>query len=97
MATDLPPDLPDFLGAEPAPVTRQATQGVATAADQLPQPAVDKLMRITGVDGVWIERDARGQCVVVLHYTPAGPTGHLPDRVDGMPTRIVGGEPIRAQ
>ena len=96
MMSNLPPDLPDFLGSEPVPVSRQAAQSQGAAAGRLPQAVVDKLMRIGGVDGVWIERDASGQGVVVLHYTPKGPKAHLPSTVEGMPTRIVGGEPIRA-
>jgi hypothetical protein len=54
-------------------------------------------MGIPGVNGVWIERDASGQRVVMLHYTPGGTKTHLPSTVEGLPTRIVGGEPIRAQ
>jgi len=53
-------------------------------------------MKIPGVDGVWLEKDEGGG-VVVLHYTPGGDSSHLPRQVQGMPTRIVGGEPIRAQ
>lgn len=97
MASNLPPDLPDFFGSEPVPVTRQAAQSRGAVADRLPQAVVDKLMSLAGVDGVWIERDASGQRVVVLHYTPKGVKAHLPEAVEGMPTRIVGGEPIRAQ
>lgn len=53
-------------------------------------------MKMPGIDGVWVERAARGGRVVVLHYTPKGSTAHLPSVVHGLPTRIVGGEPIRA-
>jgi hypothetical protein len=91
-----PPDASfDFLDGDPAPVTSHAMPTSAPAA-ALPQRIVDDLMRIDGVDGVWVERDPRGAPVVVLHYSPAGPTSHLPTRVQGMPTRVVGGEPIRA-
>ena len=96
MATSLPPGATDFLDSDPLPVTRQAGGGTAVAADRLPQVVIDRLMGIAGVDGVWIERDAGGQRVVVLHYTPRGSRAHLPATVEGMPTRIVGGEPIRA-
>lgn len=97
MATNLPPQALDFLASEPVPVTGQPAASAKPAAAQLPQAVVNKLMRIPGIDGVWIERDAGGQSVVVLHYTPGGATTHLPRQVQGLPTRIVGGEPIRAQ
>ena len=97
MVTSLPPDPSDFLASAPVPVTGQPVPSPDAAADSLPKAVVDKLMRVPGVDGVWIERDAGGRRVVVLHYTPGGPTGHLPSIVEGLPTRIVGGEPIRAQ
>jgi hypothetical protein len=54
------------------------------------------LLALDGVEGAWIERDAQGQAVVVLHYGRPGHPSHLPASVSGMPTRIVGGEPIRA-
>ena len=95
MATDLPPGSLDFLQGAAAPVG--STRAVpADPADRLPQAEIDQLMRLPGVDGVWVERDGRGGRVVVLHYTPKGPTAHLPKTVHGLPTRIVGGEPIRA-
>ena len=96
MATSLPPGSTDFLDTDPLPVTRQVAGQGGAAADRLPQAVVDKLMGMAGVDGVWIERDASGQRVVVLHYSPKGATAHLPRTVEGLPTRIVGGEPIRA-
>jgi hypothetical protein len=82
----------EFLKQDPAPVTPAAEPA---AGPVLPQPVVDDLMRLGGVDGVWVEQEG-GTPVVVLHYTPAGAPSHLPRRVMGMPTRIVGGEPIRA-
>lgn len=97
MVTSLPPDPPDFLASEPVPVIGQPAALPDAAKDQLPKAVVDKLMRVPGVDGVWIESDAGGLRVVVLHYTPGGPTTHLPSTVEGLPTRIVGGGPIRAQ
>ncbi len=97
MVTNLPPGAPDFLASEPVPVIGQPAPSPDAAADSLPKAVVDKLMGIAGVDGVWIERDASGQRVVVLHYTPGGAKTHLPGTVEGLPTRIVGGEPIRAQ
>lgn len=95
MATSSPIGSLDFLQGDPQP----AGAGPAPAedpADRLPQAVVDQVMRLPGVDGVWIERDAAGRRHVVLHYTPQGPTGHLPRTVHGLPTRVVGGEPIRA-
>jgi hypothetical protein len=90
-----PPDASlDFLNGDPTPVGVRSTPSQPPAV--LPQRIVDDLMRIAGVDGVWVEQDPRGTPVVVLHYSPAGPTAHLPTRVQGMPTRVVGGEPIRA-
>ncbi|MDE2413957.1 MAG: hypothetical protein KGM60_04280 [Comamonadaceae bacterium] len=96
MATSLPPGSTDFLDLPPLPVTQQVAGVAGGAADRLPQAVIDKVMGIPGVDGVWIERDATGQRVVVLHYTPRGSRAHLPATVAGLPTRIVGGEPIRA-
>lgn len=97
MVTSLPSESLDFLAAEPVPVIRQPAPSPDADADRLPKTIVDQLMRIPGIDGVWIERDAGGRRVVVLHYTPGGATTHLPGTVEGLPTRIVGGEPIRAQ
>jgi len=97
MPTSLPPGSTDFLDSEPVPVVRQAAASPGAAADSLPRAVVDRLMGIPGVDGVWIERDASGQRVVMLHYTPGGTKTQLPSTVEGLPTRIVGGEPIRAQ
>lgn len=95
MATSPNPGSLDFLSGEPAPVdpTRSRPED---RADRLPADVVERLMGLPGVDGVWIEREPDGSRVVVLHYTPKGPAPHLPRQVNGMPTRIVGGEPIRA-
>lgn len=97
MATSLPPESLDFLASGPVPVIGTPAPSPDAADDTLPKAVVDGLMRIPGIDGVWIERDVGGQRVVVLHYTPRGVTTHLPRSVEGLPTRIVGGEPIRAQ
>lgn len=97
MVTSLPPESLDFLASGPAPVVAQPALSPDAAADVLPKAVVDDLMRIPGVDGVWIERDAGGRRVVVLHYTPGDAAAHLPGTVEGLPTRVVGGEPIRAQ
>lgn len=86
----------DFLQADPEPVAAQPQSNEMTP-DTLPQATIDELMRLDGVDGVWIERDDAGRDIVVLHYSRPGSPGHLPSRVLGKPTRVVGGEPIRAQ
>lgn len=89
----VPADL-GFLAGDPEPVRPQA--GPPAVADVLPQAVADRLLALDGVDGAWIERDAQGQAMVVLHYSRPGQPSHLPASVSGMPTRIVGGEPIRA-
>ncbi len=86
----------DFLSGEPAPVRPGDATRAQDPADSLPPKQVAALMALRGVDGVWIERDAGGQRVVVIHYTPLDQPTHLPLQVNGLPTRIVGGEPIRA-
>ncbi len=86
----------DFLSGQPAPVQPGAPAPADDAADRLPAKQVAALMALRGVDGVWIERDPSGQRVVVIHYTPLDQPTHLPLQVNGLPTRIVGGEPIRA-
>lgn len=96
MATRVLPGSLDFLASDPVPVKNPGAEVAGNAADRLPQALVNQLMQLRGVDGVWIEREATGQRVVVLHYTPGGAAPHLPTQVQGMPTRIVGGEPIRA-
>ena len=97
MTSCLPPHATDFLASDPVPVTQGVADVAPSAADQLPPDVVDELMRTSGVDGVWIEHSASGERIVVLHYSFKGTHTHLPSRVEGMPTRIVGGEPIRAQ
>jgi hypothetical protein len=92
----IPPEALNFLASDPTPILDQPIASSADPADRLPQDVIDQLMQIKGVDGVWIERDASGHRVVVLHYTPPGPVTHLPTRVHGLPTRVVGGEPINA-
>lgn len=95
MATSSSTNDLDFLKGEPEPVQPGTTPSEDTSV-RLPQDVIDRLMQLRGVDGVWIERRADGSSIVVLHYTPKGPAPHLPKQVEGMPTRIIGGEPIRA-
>jgi len=91
-----PPDKSlDFLQGEPEPV-RAGSSATPDPADRLPQAVADELTRLDGVDGAWIERDASGQRFVVLHYSKPGRPKHLPASVQGLPVRVVGGEPIRA-
>jgi hypothetical protein len=89
----LPPDL-DFLSGEPAPVGEEA--GGPSPDDLLPPSVADALLRLDGVVGAWIERDAQGRRFVALHLDHAGPAPHLPATAHGLPTRVVGGAPIRA-
>lgn len=89
-----PADL-GFLQGEPAPVSPLAASARPNPLDVLPQATADALLRIDGVVGAWIERDARGQRQVVLHTSRPMPASALPALVAGLPTRIVGGEPIR--
>lgn len=85
----------DCLHGDPVAVAAVA----APSGDEppaLPPDVVAGLMRLPGVDGVWVERGDGGEYVVVFHYTPRGATDQRPKQVQGLPTRIVGGEPIRA-
>lgn len=84
----------DFLQNPPSP--GGDAQNV-DPADLLPQSVADDLLRLDGVDGAWIERDASGRRQVVLHYSRTDRPSHLPGRVGGMDVRITGGEPILAQ
>ena len=95
MVHPLPPESLDFLQAAPVPV-RSTPAAAQNPADRLPQAVVEQLMRLPGIDGVWVEREPTGERVVVLHYTPRGSSSQLPKKVHGLKTRIVGGEPIRA-
>ncbi|PXW96107.1 hypothetical protein C7444_10713 [Sphaerotilus hippei] len=96
MATGNPPGPLDFLSGDPVPVAPEHALTSPDAADRLPRAVVEDLMRHPGVDGVWIEHETSGERVVVIHYTPGGDLSRLPARVSGMPTRLVGGEPIVA-
>ena len=84
---------PDFLQAAPVPV-RAGAAPPEDVVDRLPKQVIQELMRIPGIDGVWVEREASGARSGTA-LQPRGPTGHLPKAVHGLPTRIVGGEPIR--
>lgn len=97
MTTCLPPHATDFLASDPVPVAAPAAGAPQAAAERLPQAVVEQLMQTAGVDGVWLERSASGERIVVLHYSLKGSRSHLPGSVEGMRTRIVGGEPIQAQ
>ena len=90
-----PPRSLDFLQGEPEPV-QPGSSTTPDPADLLPQAVAEQLMTLDGIDGTWIERDARGQRVVVLHYSKPGRPTHLPAIAHGLPVRVVGGEPIRA-
>ena len=84
----------DFLSGPPTPVGEVEPPN---PADFLPQSTADALLKLEGVVGAWIERDAAGQRLVALHVSTPTTPDHLPDQVEGMPVKVVGGEPIRAQ
>jgi hypothetical protein len=86
----------DFLQGEPEPVRPDAQSAKPDPADVLPHAVAERLMALDGVDGAWVERDAQGGRVVVLHYSKPGRPTHLPATAHGLPVRVVGGEPIRA-
>lgn len=96
MAAAFGPGSLDFLSVPPQLVA-PGTGSAPVAIESLPAVEVERLMRLSGVDGVWVEHDTAGRPVVVLHYTPGGVATHLPKQVASWPTRIVGGEPIRAR
>lgn len=85
----------DFLAQDPV---RVQTEGSAHGdeGDVLPAETIDALMRIPGVDGVWVEVDAKGRREVVIYVADLKQKVAVPPIVAGMPTRIIGGEPIRA-
>lgn len=85
----------DFLAHDPARVQSQDTAR-GDEADVLPAETIDALMRIPGVDGVWVEVNDKGQREVVIYVTDLKQKVAVPPVVAGMPTRIIGGEPIRA-
>jgi hypothetical protein len=86
----------DFLSGDPTPVGAQPSGSEASAAE-LPPEVVDSLMRIPGVDGVWVEITANGRREVVLYVTNLRDKPAVPRTIQGMPTRVIGGEPIRAE
>ena len=98
MATsfDPPPRSLDFLQGEPAPVSRSAAEAAVDPADVLAQSTADHLLTLDDVVGAWIERDAQGRREVCVHVSRPGGGAGVPRFVDGMPTRLVGGAPIRA-
>lgn len=97
MAGSHKPGSLDFLSADPAPVTAaDAAAGDGDSGPRLADAQVQALMALRGVDGVWIEREPSGEAVVVIHYTPRDHPNHLPQTVNGLRVRIVGGEPVRA-
>jgi hypothetical protein len=89
----------DFLSGPPAPVEAVARESSMRVPppDVLPQSIADQLLGLDGVDGAWIERMPSGERVVVLHYSRTDQPRHLPRQVQGLPVKVVGGEPIQAQ
>ncbi len=86
----------DFLQGDPAPVSRSAVEAKVDPGDVLPQPTADRLLALDDVVGAWIERNAQGRREICVHVSRPGGGADVPAVVDGLPTRIVGGEPIRA-
>jgi hypothetical protein len=84
----------DFLHRPPEDVG--GTADAPGGDDLLPQATADELLQLPGVNGAWIEREASGTRVVVLHYIPPGRPDLLPREVLGMRVKLVGGGPIRA-
>lgn len=85
----------DFLAQDPVPVS-PSDWATPDPADLLPQAVADALLALDGVDGAWIERTPGGQREVVVHISHAGARSAVPERANGLPTRVVGGQPIRA-
>lgn len=85
----------DFLAQDPVRVrTKDPARG--DECDVLPAETIDALMRIPGVEGVWVEVNAQGRREVVLYVADLKQKVAVPPVVAGMPTRVIGGEPIRA-
>ena len=89
----------DFLADEPAKVSRRDAAQANAPPDPrltLPPDVVTRLMRIEGVDGVWVEQDRSGGLSVVLHARDRLQAFTAPRTVNGMPVRVVHGGPINA-
>lgn len=85
----------DFLAQDPVSVQADGSAR-GDEGDVLPAETIDELMRIPGVGGVWVEVDAQGRREVVIYVADLKQKIAVPPVVAGMPTRIIGGEPIRA-
>lgn len=88
----------DLLSLSQPPVPVQAGDGntAPDPADLLPQHVADALLKVAGVAGAWIERDAQGKRFVAVHCDSPGRPAALPVSAHGLPIRIVGHAPIRA-
>lgn len=99
MATRNPLGSTDFLATPPAKVSRRDAAAAGAPADPrltLPPDVVTKLMRIEGVEGVWVEQDSPDAFSVVLHVRDRLQAFATPRTVNGMPVRVVRGGPINA-
>lgn len=85
----------DFLPQDPVRVQADGSAR-GDEGNVLPAKTIDALMRIPGVDGVWVEVDAQGRREVVIYVADPKQKVAVPTVVAGMATRIIGGEPIRA-
>jgi hypothetical protein len=56
-----------------------------------------RLLQVPGISGVGIEKDEAGDYVLVIHLDAATPEGiaEVPDRIEGVPVRVVRSGPFR--
>ncbi len=92
-----PPDL-EFLQREPEPVGASSKAALADDPDDILSPRIaERMLRIPGVAGAWLERNGAGVRELVVYMLKSGVPEDVPTKVAGFTTRVVVGEPIRAQ
>lgn len=70
-----------------------ATESAARATKNV---HAGRLLSMPGVQGVGVEKDSGGGFVVAVHVdADTSPSPQLPNELDGVPVRIVHGEPFR--
>jgi hypothetical protein len=93
----MPPDL-EFLQREPEPVRVSSEGAQGQDPDDVLSPRIaERLLRIPGVAGAWLERNGAGAREVVVYMLHSGAPRDVPACVAGITTRVVVGERIRAQ